>query len=384
MLAANALAVTVVGGVLIGSPAQAATGNPAANGSYSFAARLIIGSGDRACSGALVDPQWVISAASCFVDNPAEGVAPPAGKPAKAVTVTVGRSDLASTSGLVTTVTELVPAPGRDLVMARLATPATNVTPIALSTTPSAAGDTVKAAGFGRTKTEWAPLKLHTGAFTVNSLDAGQLAIAGQGGDAICAGDAGGPLFREKDGKTELVAVNSRSWQGGCWGIDEAEERTGAISTRVDDLTAWIQQVRALPQRAQVVSGDFDGDGKSDVAAFYDYGKDAQGRGQVSLWVFKSDGTSFQAPKVFWESGASSWTWDRCKLVAGDFNGDGKDDIAVLYNYGLVDGKNNSKLWTFTSTGTTFQAPKITWDSGATSWTWDRSKLVAGDFNGDG
>ncbi|MFE2046612.1 trypsin-like serine protease [Streptomyces sp. NPDC059477] len=385
-LTSGLLAATVVASALTAAPAQAASGSPAASGSYAFTARLAIGSGDRVCSGTLVDPQWVISAGSCFVDNPAAGTTPPAGPPTKPVTVTVGRGDLASTGGHITTVTELVPAPGRDLVMARLAAPAQGITPVTLATTPPATGDTVRAAGFGRTATEWSPMKLHTGSFTVDGVDTNQLAITGQSGNALCAGDTGGPLLREKDGKTELIGVNSKSWQGGCWGTDTSEVRKGAISTRTDDLNAWLQQVRALPQQAQVVDGDFDGDGKSDVAALYDYGKDAQGRAQSSLWVFKSDGTTFRAPRVAWDSGATSWTWALSKVTSGDYNGDGKTDIAVLYDYDqTADGKNHSRLWwAFTSTGTTFNAPTVAWDSGTMSWNWDSSKVTSGDYNGDG
>lgn len=382
-LASSLLTAAAVASVLTAAPAPAATGSLAPN-NYTFTARLDIGSGDRVCSGALVDPQWVLSAGSCFVDNPADEAAPPAGKPTKPVTVTVGRNDLASTGGLVTTVTELVPSPGRDLVMARLATPAQSITSVGLATTPPVAGDTIKAAGFGRTTTEWSPMKQHTGTFAIDAVDTNQLAITGQDGDALCAGDTGGPLLREKNGRTELVAVSSKSWQGGCWGIDETEVRTGALGTRVDDLNAWLQQVRSLPQRAQVIDGDFDGDGKTDVAALYDYGKDAQGRAQSGLWLFKSDGTSFRAPRVAWDSNATSWNWDRSKLTSGDYNGDGKTDIGLLYDIGLIDGKFRSRLWVFTSTGDSFQAPQVAWDSGATSWNWGRSKLTSGDYNGDG
>ncbi|WP_159425238.1 hypothetical protein [Streptomyces sp. TLI_053] len=44
-------------------------------------------------------------------------------------------------------------------------------------------------------------------------------------------------------GRTELVAVASRSWRGGCLG--ETETRTGAATSRTDDVAGWIQQVRA-------------------------------------------------------------------------------------------------------------------------------------------
>jgi hypothetical protein len=370
--------------LLTAAPADAVVGAEVTDNAYAFTARIDIGDGERACSGALVDPSWVVTAGSCFVDDPASGAVPAAGKPAKTAKVIVGRPDLTTTAGIATEITELVPYQGRDLVMARLAQPATGITPVTLSTTPPVAGETLEAVGFGRTRTEWSPLRQHTGAFTTDTVEDTGLSITGQNGDAICPGDAGGPLLREKNGTIDLVAVHSRSWQGGCWGVDAGETRTGAVDTRVDDLNAWIQQVRGLPQQAQVTAGDFNGDGKADVAALYDDGKDATGRGLVSLWVFDSDGTALRAPRVMWNSD-TSWTWSNTKLTSGDYNGDGKADIGVLYNYGQnADGVNRTKLWIFTSTGDGFRAPTILWDSGSTSWNWNSSKLTSGDYNGDG
>ncbi|MFI8092329.1 trypsin-like serine protease, partial [Streptomyces sp. NPDC086080] len=351
----RALAVSLItGAALTAGPADAVTGSPVADTTHAYTAKLVIGDHDRGCSGVLVDSEWLLTAASCFAENPSADLTVPAGKPERKTTATIGHSDLTATDAPVREVVELVPYQGRDLVMARLDQPVTGVTPVALSTTPPGVGETLQAVGFGRTKTEWAPIGQHAGDFTVDAVDSGSLAVTGQNGEAVCPGDTGGPLIADRAGTAELVAVSSRSWQGGCWGVDETEERTGAVGTRVDDLNPWIQRVRSLPQQAHAVAGDFDGDGDSDLAAFYDYGKDAQGRSRSSLWVFDSDGTSYRSPRVVWDSGTTSWAWDRSKVVSGDFDGDGKADIGVLYDLGQGESGFRSRLWTFRSTGASF------------------------------
>ncbi|MFD6919556.1 S8 family serine peptidase, partial [Streptomyces sp. NPDC059944] len=136
---------------------------------------------------------------------------------------------------------------------------------------------------------------------------------------------------------------------------------------------------------SKTLSGDFNGDGKSDVAVLYKYADTSDGRHHSALWTFTSTGSGFNSPVRVWDSGSGSWDWDSSELVAGDFNGDGKSDVGALYKYANTsDGRGRSALWTFTSTGAGFNAPAKLWDSGTGSWTADNSKLVAGDFNGDG
>ncbi|MGW0859825.1 tachylectin-related carbohydrate-binding protein [Streptomyces sp. NPDC002690] len=219
-------------------PAQAVTGSEA--DSYAFTTRLDIGAGQRACSGALVYSDWVLTAASCFDDNPADGLDVPAGAPALATTATIGRADTTTAAGQVRGVTQLVPYPGQDLVLAKLASPVTDIAPVGLATTAPTAGEELRVAGYGRTKDEWAPVKMHTGAFTVDSATASEVNITGKDGATVCKGDAGGPLLRDSGVSVRLVGVNSRSWQGGCFGTDDTQTRTGAIATRLDELRAWV------------------------------------------------------------------------------------------------------------------------------------------------
>ncbi|MFC9627626.1 trypsin-like serine protease [Streptomyces sp. NPDC056930] len=372
-------ATAAVGALTIVTPAQAVVGDTVADNTYTFTAKIDVG-GERACTGTLVDAQYVLTASSCFAADGQPTFPIPAGAPAEKATATIGRTDLTGTAGKVVEITELVPRADRDLVMAKLATPVTDIAPVTLATTGPTAGETLKALGYGRTKDTWVPGRLHAGAFTVSQADTTTVAVTRDGG-SICKGDAGGPALRETDGKAELVAVHSTSWQAGCLGSDET--RPGAVETRLDDITEWIEQVRGLPREPQVVSGDFNGDGKEDVAAFYNNGTNVDGTNRASLFAFYSNGTGFAAPKKVWAS-TGSFSGAASKLTSGDYNGDGKDDLAVFYNSGqAADGKFVSTLFTFTSSGSGFNAPKKTWASTG-SFNWSKSKLSSGDYNGDG
>ncbi|MFF1907988.1 RICIN domain-containing protein [Kitasatospora sp. NPDC058218] len=233
----------VVGGLLTGGTANAVVGDTVPNGNHAFTTKLDIGEGKRACTGALVDPYWVLTASSCFADDPAQPLALAAGAPKLKTVATVGRTDLTGTAGHVTEVTQLVPRADRDLVLARLAKPAQGIPTVGLGGAP-VVGETLTTTGYGRTKDEWAPLALHSASFTVQSATATTVALAGKtaGKDAICKGDAGGPALRQVGGSVELAAVHSTSWQGGCFG--STETRTGAVETRVDDLAGWLLDTR--------------------------------------------------------------------------------------------------------------------------------------------
>ncbi len=123
------------------------------------------------------------------------------------------------------------------------------------------------------------------------------------------------------------------------------------------------------------IKGDFNGDGRDDLAMFYDYGGDNTG-----LFIAFNSATGLQAPVQVWSSGAGNWRWSFSKPTAGDFNGDGRSDIAVLYNY----GNGNSALWVFYANTTGgFSAPVMKWWAGVNGFAWERSRIVAGNFTGD-
>lgn len=236
-------AAVVVGVPLLAAPAYGvAGGTPAPADGFGFVADVKVGDAVRGCSGALVDPEWIVTATSCF----AEGAAPvPVGPPVYPTTVTVGRENLAATGeGQVRKVAQVVPHAQRDLLLAKLDRPVIDVAPVALAGTAPAVGDAVQVAGFGRTAGDWVPDRLHLGAFSVQSVQTATVNVTGTQAQpaAVCKGDAGGPAVRAVEGGYELVAVNGVSWQAGCLGTAASETRNGATETRLDNVRDWVRR----------------------------------------------------------------------------------------------------------------------------------------------
>jgi hypothetical protein len=321
-LLAAPLALTAVPAHAVTGPAVAASDT-----THAYAAQIVVGDHDRGCSGVLVDTEWLLTAASCFAANPAESLAVPAGKPAEKTTATIGRADLTGTGGAVREIVELVPRTDRDVVLARLNRPVTGVTPLATATTAPTAGEELTLAGYGRTQGEWAPLALHTGAFTVDASDATTATVTGKDGVAACMGDTGGPLVRTVGGTRQLAALASRSYQGGCFGIDEAETRTGGTAARVDDLAPWI----ASKVGATRVT-DFNCDGVEDIAVADPtaaVGGDAKA-GLVRLVYGGGKGTAEINQDLDWVPGGSEAGDQFGEAIAVvDYNEDGCTDLAV-------------------------------------------------------
>lgn len=121
--------------------------------------------------------------------------------------------------------------------------------------------------------------------------------------------------------------------------------------------------------------GDFNNDGWDDIGAFYSYANS-----RSMLWVFYGSASGPQDPVDIWDSGPGNWNADRAQYVAGDFNNDDRDDIAAMYDYG---GNLTQILVFYGNVNGEVDAPVITWGSGAGNWALSKTKLVAGNFDGD-
>jgi RHS repeat-associated protein len=108
--------------------------------------------------------------------------------------------------------------------------------------------------------------------------------------------------------------------------------------------------------------GDFNGDGRNDVVAR----ESGTNNWQVELT------TETASIQQTWGTASSGPDWD--KLIIGDFTGDGRDDVA---GRNLTDGK----WYVAVSTGTSFNTALV-WDTWNPAVTWRDPQ--AGDFNGDG
>ncbi|MGA4545168.1 FG-GAP repeat domain-containing protein [Uniformispora flossi] len=142
------------------------------------------------------------------------------------------------------------------------------------------------------------------------------------------------------------------------------------------NLTASGYQYGAeVPAPHVTLNGDFNGDGRADIATMVDYGNCAAG-----LWTHLGEASGgFTPPFESWTNPTTWWCVGSAKYAVGDYNGDGRDDIAALYHYG------NGRVILHTKLARAdggFQDGPMSWEQ-PSGWDWDRTTLLAGDTNGD-
>ncbi|MFF0432982.1 FG-GAP-like repeat-containing protein [Streptomyces sp. NPDC004327] len=128
--------------------------------------------------------------------------------------------------------------------------------------------------------------------------------------------------------------------------------------------------------KAQWAAGDFNNDGRDDVAAFYGYAD-----GAVAVWSFLSQAAG--PPKTVRSAmlPAGTWNWSLSSVRAGDVNGDSRDDLVFVYNYG---GGVTGIFKALARPDGTFDNPVQAYKSNVGDWYSENASYTVGDTNGDG
>ena len=127
----------------------------------------------------------------------------------------------------------------------------------------------------------------------------------------------------------------------------------------------------------RMVAGDFDGDGDDDVAVFYDY---HWGAARIHVWLSTGSSFSYRGNRGWWRTDIGYYLVKVAdRMIVGDFNGDLRDDIATFYDY--YNGAARVHVWLSTGSSFSYRGSRGWW--GVSSGYWLRNvgdRMVAGDF----
>ncbi len=152
----------------------------------------------------------------------------------------------------------------------------------------------------------------------------------------------------------------------------------GCSDRPITDFATW-----ASTAGAQIVTGDFDGDGKTDIAL-----EGGAGWGSLPVAYSNGDGTFTVTNTAIGGSGGATFAeWAQepvAKMVAGDFNKDGKDDLALTGGPGwssIPVAFATATRGTFNVTNGSVGTPDMPFGQWAST---PGAQVVAGDFDGHG
>lgn len=124
----------------------------------------------------------------------------------------------------------------------------------------------------------------------------------------------------------------------------------------------------------RLAAGDVDRDGRDDLLTAFDYG----GYFRFHVWL---GGTDYAGSGGWYQSGSFDLANVGDRMVVGDFDGDGDDEPALFYDY----GGSHARLFLWTTTGSSFVHTGSDWEvSSGYSLSMVGNRMAAGDANDDG
>jgi hypothetical protein len=320
--------------------------------------------GGFCCTGTLVDPRHIITAAHCIDYKTG---------PNRSTFRYVNNAGVASSA-----VHDRAYSLGRDLgtgdvALLRLVAPITDATPASIASRPPEGGTTVTAFGFGCQDRGSGVDPMSKQFLTYSN---------GQRTSVNCPGDSGGPrVIGTERGGGEIFQINSGFNRGSGGDINAdavniglpgltAVQRLGdsQVSNAFQDDFAGFSQAAGV----KAVSGDFDNDGMLDLALVGNPGWNT-----IPVAFGKGDGT-FRVTNAM-ATGFPGWAASATGVVAGDFDDDGNDDIALTGGRGW-----NTLPVAFSNGDGTFRMTNTAVPDFA-GWGQDvGARPTAGDFDADG
>lgn len=181
------------------------------------------------------------------------------------------------------------------------------------------------------------------------------------------------------DGKDEIVAFYDKGGLNTDGYIFRYNSVSGKLNDGISPVLCWqTNNFSAMAMTGKMISGDFDGCGKDEIVAFHqNWGSDTE----AYIFRYNNSIENF-SPIQCWRSYDFYGGAIVSKITSGDFDGCGKDEIVVFYD-------NDGALWTdifvFKFNNSTGRVDdKIWWRAYDFRSSCINNKVVSGDFSQNG